>query len=56
MINAAQDVLEAQHDEATGGVVPRRVQVHGSRIAGDHHGPAALAQRHVTDRQLDHIS
>jgi hypothetical protein len=56
MVDAAQDVLDAEHDKATGRLMPGRVQGYWPRTATDYHGPAAFTERQIADRKLSHVS
>ena len=50
MVDAVQDVLEAEGDEAQGGLVPARVELHESRVAG----PLERAHGAVRQHEAQH--
>jgi hypothetical protein len=55
MVNAAQNMLDAEPDKADRRLVPRRIKRHAAGGTGDHHRPTGFAERDEPNGQLDVI-
>ena len=56
VVDAGQDVRDAEADESRRGAVPRRIECHGSRQARDHHRATGLAWRQVAHGELEVVA
>src|SRR5437660_10958794 len=56
MIDAAQNVLDPQLHEPSGGLIPRRIKRYAARYTSDHHRPTGFAERYKANSQLNVIS
>src|SRR5208282_5573045 len=49
MVDAAQNMLDAEPDEPAGRLVPRRIKGYATGPAGDYHGPSSFAERDIAN-------
>ena len=56
MVDAGQNVLDAEPDETERGFPPGRIEADSAGPAGDHHSAAGSGERHIANGELDGVA
>jgi hypothetical protein len=56
VVDAAQNMLDAEFDKTERGFPPRRIEINAARAAADHQNAARSVERHVANGQLDGVA